>query len=64
MVIASSKFDWSESEVVTITAITNKKTFVFEPALQHNHKGSDETISGKLVNLRAEVGNLNRNIKF
>jgi regulation of enolase protein 1 (concanavalin A-like superfamily) len=59
--LAPTGFDATESEAVTITAISGR-TVSFTPALQYPHWGTLQTIEGTVVDQRAEVGVLTRNI--
>ena len=61
LVIAPSRFDPLEAEEVTVTA-SNGRRVEFTPALKYPHLGSMQTFEGKTVDMRAEVGLLNRNI--
>jgi hypothetical protein len=59
--IASSSFETTEAEKVTLTAISGT-TVDFTPALQYTHSALVETYSGKTLDMRAEVGRLTHNI--
>ena len=61
IVIAPSGYDPFETEEVTITSVSDK-TVHFSPALQYKHWGGLQTYEGKLLDERAEVGMLSRNI--
>lgn len=61
LVIAPSGFDPTEAEEVTITSINNQ-VVQFTPALQHDHWGELQTIGGHIIDERAEVACLTRNI--
>lgn len=61
--IAPSGYDPYETEEVIITAI-NGKTISFLPALQYAHFGELQEYEGKILDERAEVGMLSRNIKI
>ena len=61
LVIAPSRFDPLEAEEVTVTA-SNGRRVEFTPALEHPHIGRVQDYEGKTVDMRAEVGLLNRNI--
>ncbi|MEM1337117.1 MAG: G8 domain-containing protein [Bacteroidota bacterium] len=63
IVIAPSGFDAFETEEVTITAIQGR-TISFSPAVNFAHFGELQEYEGKLLDERAEVGLLNRNIKI
>jgi len=59
--IAPSGFDPFEAELVTITAIDGKRV-TFDPPLQYPHYGELQTFHGTVVDQRAEVGLLTRNL--
>ncbi|MEO1626690.1 MAG: G8 domain-containing protein [Bacteroidota bacterium] len=59
--IAPSGYDPFETEMVRITRIEGRQVF-FEPRLQFEHWGQIQVYEGKSVDMRAEVGMLNRNI--
>ena len=59
--IAPSGFRAMDAEDVTITAISGN-TVSFTPALQYAHWGSVETVDGRVLDQRAEVGLLTRDI--
>ncbi len=61
LVIAPSGFRALQAEEVTITAISGT-TLGIAPALRYEHLGQILTVAGRSVDLRAEVGLLNRNI--
>ncbi len=61
IVLASSSFDPTEAERLTITAVAGK-TVSFAPALKFAHWGTLQTFEGKTVDQRAEVGLLTRDI--
>ncbi|MEM8494969.1 MAG: G8 domain-containing protein, partial [Planctomycetota bacterium] len=63
IVIAPSAFDPYEAEKVTVTAVDGPRV-TFTPALSHGHYGQLQTIAGRTVDQRAEVGLLTRNIKL
>ena len=54
----------NETEVCTITAITDRKTITVSPALTYRHLGETYTVGTKTFDMRAEVGLLTRNIKI
>lgn len=62
--IVISTTDWSVSqmETATISAITDSKTIQLSAPLKYLHYGELETLGGKTVDQRAEVGLLSRNI--
>jgi len=67
IVIASTgdKLSQKENEVRTITVIANdKKTLTLDKKLEYTHVSVQETINGKTIEYRAEVGLLTRNVKF
>lgn len=59
--IAPSGYEPYEAEEVTITAI-NGTNISFTPALQHEHFGEIQEYDGKILDERAEVALLTRNI--
>jgi hypothetical protein len=59
--IAPTAFNPNEAESVTVTSIVGNVVH-FTPALQFEHWGQTQTIDGKVVDERAEVGLLTRNI--
>lgn len=61
IVVAPSGADPYEVEAVTVTAV-NGTDVSFTPPLRHTHTGELQTIAGRLVDERAEVGLLTRNI--
>ncbi len=61
--IAPSGYDPFEAEEVTITTV-NGNQVSFTPALKYAHFGELQTYEGKVLNERAEVGLLTRNIKI
>lgn len=61
LAVAPSDFDPFEAEEVVITAL-NGNTVGFSPALAYQHWGETETHGEHLVDMRAEVANLNRSI--
>lgn len=61
IVIAPSGFNPLEAESVTITAVSGT-TVTFTPALAYKHWGALQTIEGKTVDHRAEVGLLTRDV--
>ncbi|MEO0573285.1 MAG: G8 domain-containing protein [Bacteroidota bacterium] len=63
IVIAPSGFDAFETEEVTITAVQGR-TLSFSPTVNFPHFGEFQEYEGKLVDERAEVGLINRNIKI
>ncbi|MEM9361378.1 MAG: G8 domain-containing protein [Bacteroidota bacterium] len=63
IVIAPSGYDTFEAEELTITNIEGR-TIGFSPALQFPHFGELQEYEGKILDERAEVGLLNRNIKI
>ena len=61
IVIASTSKSQRENEVAEIKAI-NGKTITLENPLQYKHISLTQTISGRTIETRAEVGLLSRNI--
>lgn len=61
VVVASTDFLPTHAEVVTIRSVRGA-TVQITPALAHKHWGTVQTIAGKAVDERAEVGLLTRNI--
>ncbi len=61
IVVAPSGFDAFENEEVTITNIDGNR-ISFTPSLQFEHFGELQEYEGKILDERAEVGLLNRNI--
>lgn len=63
IVIAATGRSERENEQVTITAVTNGgKTLTFKPPLKYKHISMVQTIAGKSIETRAEVGLLTRNV--
>ena len=63
IVIAATSKSIRENEVVNITDITNGgDTISFTPALKYRHISIQQTFDGRVVETRAEVGLLTRNI--
>ncbi len=61
IVIAPSGFSALEAEAVTITAV-NGNQVSFTPALRHRHFGQTQTFEGRVLDSRAHVGLLTRDI--
>ena len=61
LIVASTSFDPAEAEPVRVTAISGQSVTIAEP-LRFTHWGTVQTIAGKPVDERAEVGLLSRNI--
>ena len=61
IVVAPSGFDATEAERRTITAVNGNK-ITLNAALEHDHFGKIDTVDGKRLDMRAEVGLLSRNI--
>jgi len=61
LVIAPSGFDPNEAEEVTVTSVSDGVT-QFEPPLVFDHWGKLQTIGGHVIDERAEVACLSRNI--
>jgi hypothetical protein len=64
IVIAPSGFDANEAEQRTVKSVSaDGKTITLNAALSYSHWGTIETVGGKPLDMRAEVGLLTRNIK-
>lgn len=61
IVVAPSGFTPAESEVVTITAL-NGNAIEVSPPLYYRHWGTTQTLGSRVLDARAEVGLLSRNI--
>ncbi len=61
LVVASSTRDPLQAEAVTVTAVTGTQVS-FTPPLRFPHWGELQTVAGRVVDERAEVGLLTRNI--
>jgi hypothetical protein len=61
LAVAPSDFNPFEMEEVTITSVTGN-TVSFTPALNYQHWGETQTQDRHVLDMRAEVANLNRNI--
>ncbi len=61
LALAPSGYIPTEAEKLTITAIEGRRVS-FTPALQFRHFGRLQTIAGRSVDMRAEIGLLTRNI--
>jgi cell surface hyaluronidase len=61
LVVASTDFDPNHAEVVTISSVSGPAVTLAE-ALDFSHYGELQTIAGHLVDERAEVGLLTRNV--
>jgi hypothetical protein len=61
LMIVASGFDPREAEVVTVTGV-NGASVSFTPALKYRHVGLTQTYEGKVLDQRAAVGLLSRNI--
>ena len=69
IVIASTDYDGTHSEVRTITGVTMRSTnpvITFDKPLEWKHFAGRETVgtSGDFIDMRAEVGLLSRNVVF
>ncbi|XP_038070546.1 fibrocystin-L-like isoform X1 [Patiria miniata] len=67
IVIASTGHRHSQiqNEFLTITAVSVDGTVLdFEPALEYEHYGFTQVVEGVVLEMRAEVGMLTRNVKF
>ena len=63
IVIASTSFSQRENEELTITGIDESRTtLTVSPPLQYEHIAVTQTIAGRIIDTRAEVGYLTRNI--
>ena len=63
IVIAATGKSIRENEVIFITGISNNgQTIHFKPALKYKHVSISQTIAGRVIDTRAEVGLLTRNI--
>lgn len=63
IVIAATGKSMRENEVVFITALSNgAKTIHFTPKMKYKHISLVQTIAGRVIETRAEVGLLTRNI--
>lgn len=62
IVLAPSGYNPAEAEVLTVTAVDGRE-IQFQPALQHRRFGRIQTIAGRQVDMRAEIGLLTRNIR-
>ena len=63
LVIASTDFDAEQAEQVTITAINGDRVSLDTP-LAYLHWGEQQSFDGNVVDERAEVGLLSRNIRI
>ena len=64
VVIASTSKSMRENEAVRIVSVTSDmKTLTITPALKYKHVSISQTIAGRLIETRAEVGLLSRNVK-
>jgi cell migration-inducing and hyaluronan-binding protein len=61
LALAPSGYIPTEAEKLTITAIEGRRVS-FTPALQYRHFGRVQTIAGRTLDMRAEIGLLTRNI--
>ena len=61
LVVASTDFDPNHAEVATISAVSGATVTLAEP-LGFSHYGELQTIAGRTVDERAEVGLLTRNV--
>ena len=61
LVVASSTRDPLQAEAVTVTAVSGMQVS-FTPPLRYQHWGELQTVAGRTVDERAEVGLLTRNI--
>lgn len=64
LVIAPSGYDFYEDEMRTITAVIDAHTLQLDRALEHDHFGEFGNEQGIMVDYRAEVGLLTRNIRI
>ena len=63
IVVASTSFEWTEAERKTITAI-NGSTITVDTPFMYKHIAVVETHGADMLEMRAEVGLLTRNIKM
>ena len=64
IVLASTEYEHSEAEQMTIAAIdASKKIVTLTEALKHSHKSTSEMYGTFNATLRGEVGLLSRNIR-
>ncbi|MBA2291449.1 MAG: transmembrane domain-containing protein [Gemmatimonadales bacterium] len=63
LVVASTDFDPGEAEEVEVERVA-ASTITLRSALRHEHFGVQQTIAGRVVDERAEVGLLTRNIRI
>jgi hypothetical protein len=61
VVIASTSFEPNEAEVALIASVSGRSVTLAEP-LRYAHWGTTQTIAGVMVDERAEVGLLSRNV--
>ena len=61
LVVASTDFDPRHAEVVAVASVSGNTVTLAEP-LEHSHWGELQTIAGRTVDERAEVGLLTRNV--
>ncbi|XP_022097673.1 fibrocystin-L-like isoform X1 [Acanthaster planci] len=67
IVIASTghRHSQRQNEFLTITAVSGDGTVLdFEPALEYEHYGFTQVVEGVVLEMRAEVGMVTRNVKF
>ena len=65
IVIASTSYSQRENEEVEIRDIDSTRTVLtIDPPLQYEHISVKQTIAGKYIDTRAEVGYLTRNVIF
>ncbi|MEO5824940.1 MAG: G8 domain-containing protein [Gemmatimonadales bacterium] len=63
LVVASTDFDPAEAEEVEVDRVV-ASTIMLRTPLRHEHFGVQQTIAGRIVDERAEVGLLTRNIRI
>ena len=61
IVLASTDYDHRQAEVLTVRSVT-KRTVTFNETLKYPHYGALQTIAGRTLDERAEVGLLTRNV--
>lgn len=65
LIIAATGKTMRENEVVFISSLSSDfKTVHFKPALKYKHISLVQTIAGRAIETRAEVGLLTRNIRI
>jgi len=65
LALATTDFDGTHSEEIFITAITHNASgddITFTPKLKYKHISVDETYGNFNLEMKAELGNLSRNV--